>query len=151
MPEEIFKTDRSYRKKLFIAYGTAILVLALLIMFGLPPVLRYLRACGILKFLTITEIMALAFLLGFIGPAMFLVHTGRKILFYKQVPYPGQKVIHDTKVVFGRKAIFRGRLLVFLGIASIFIAITGSIITHYKFEKFRHFNPFHSVTRVALK
>jgi hypothetical protein len=150
LPEEIFKADHRYRKHLFISYGVGILVLTLLCLFGLPLVLRYLRSCEIPEFLLITECFAIAFLFCFIGPALFLINTGRKILFYKQAPYPGQKVIRDTKTVFGKKAMFRGRLLIILGIASIIIAIAGSIITHYKFEKFRHFNPFQSVTRVAL-
>jgi hypothetical protein len=147
----MFATDRGYRRKLFIAYAASIVFLGAGVWIGLPPFLRYLRACAILDFLPITEICALTFLAGFTVPAIFLISVGRKILFHKQVPYPGMKVIRDTKVIFGGKAIFRGRLLVGLGVFSIFISIAGSLATHYYFEKFRHFNPFHTVVRPAEK
>jgi hypothetical protein len=151
MPEEMFLTDRRYRKRLFAAYATGLVLLAAVIWFGLPPFLRYLRACEVLKFLTITEMCAIGFLLSFMVPAFFLLMTGRKILIHKQAPYPGMKVIHDTKVIFGARAAFRGRLLIALGAVSILVAIAGAFVTHHYFEKFRHFNPFQSVVRLADK
>jgi hypothetical protein len=149
MPEVIFRTDRLYRKKLLTAYAAGILFCAGAAWLFLPPFLRYLRGCQIPEFLKLTEICALAFLLLFIGPALFLINTGRKILLHSQVPYPGMKVIRDTKVIVGNRAVARGRLLIALGIFSIFVAISGSIMTHYYFEKLRHFNPFKSSVRVA--
>jgi hypothetical protein len=150
MPQEIFKADRRFRKKLFTVYAACILILGLFVWLCLPLLIKYLNACAIPKFLNLMEICVLAFLLFFIGPALFLINTGRKILLYKQVPYPGMKVIRDTKILSGKKAIFRGRLLVILGIFSIIMAIIGSIGSHYYFEKFRHFNPFHSTVREAI-
>jgi hypothetical protein len=147
--EEIFKTDRGYRTRLFAAYAAGIFILAAGIGFGLPPFLRYLDACAVMTFLTITEICAITFLLSFIVPAFLLLRTGRKILFHQQVPFPGMKVMRDTKVIFGKKAAFRGKLLIALGIFSILAALAGSFVTHRSFEKFRHFNPFHSVVRTA--
>jgi hypothetical protein len=144
MTQEIFKADRRYRKKLFTAYSLCILLLGLFAWICLPLIMKYLDACAIPKFLNLTEICALAFLLLFIGPALFLINTGRKILRHKQVPYPGMKVIHDTKVIVGRGAVIRGRLLIALGVFSILVALSGSVVTHYYFEKFRHFNPFQS-------
>lgn len=151
MQEEIYRTDRAYRNKLFTAYAAGLILVAASVGFGLPPFLRYLDACAVMKFLTITEICAIVFLLSFIVPAFFLLMTGRRILFHKQVPYPGMKVIHDTKVIFGKRAAFRGRLLIALGVFSIFVAITGSFVTHHYFEKFRHFNPFQPIVRLAEK
>lgn len=149
MPDEMMKADPVYRKRLFIGYGLALVLLAALIIFVLPPVLKYLNSCAIPKFLNLTEIIVLVFLLAFIAPALFLIQIGRKILRYKQVPYPGMKVIHDTKIVVGKKAAFWGNLLVILGLFSIILALAGCISSHYFFEKFRHFSPFHSTVRVA--
>jgi hypothetical protein len=149
MPEVIVKADRGYRKKLFTAYALCIFFLGMFAWICLPLIMKYLNACEIPKFLNLTEICALAFLLLFVGPAIFLINTGRKILRHNQVPYPGMKVIHDTKVILGKGAVTRGRLLIALGVLSIFVAIAGSIITHYYFEKFRHFNPIQSAVRVA--
>jgi hypothetical protein len=148
--QEFFRTDRRYRTRLFISYGAALLLLALFFRFGLPPFLAFLRGREIPAFLMITEICVMVFLLSFIVPALYLIYIGKKILHFGQVPYPGMKVIRDTKVIFGSKAVFRGKILIFLGILSIALAIAGSIASHYYFEKFRHFNPFTSPERLAL-
>jgi hypothetical protein len=149
MTQEIFKADRKYRKGLFTAYALGILFLGLFAWICLPLIVKYLDACAIPKFLNLTEICALAFLLFFIGPALFLINTGRKIIRHRQAPYPGMKVIHDTKVIVGKGAVIRGKLLVALGVFSILVALSGSVVTHYYFEKFRHFNPFQSAVRMV--
>lgn len=151
MSEQIVKADTRYRRKLFLGYGIGILLIAGLVFFILPLFLEYLRNCAIQEFLRVTEICVIVFLLSFIGPAVFLMRVGGKIIRHGQVPYPGMKVIHDTKVISGKKAIFRGKILVFLAILSIVVAITGVIASHHFFEKFRHFKFNASPTRLACE
>jgi hypothetical protein len=89
-----------------------------------------------------TEIVIMCAMFVFVGPACYLIVIGRRIIASQRMPYPGQKVIHDTRVITGKRAILRGRMLLFLGIFGIFIAFAGAARSHYLIEKFRHFNPF---------
>lgn len=151
MSVEIVKADKRYRRNLFLGYSMAILMIATLVFFALPPFLKYLRECAVLEFLRVTEICVIVFLLSFMGPAIFLMRVGGKIIRHRQVPYPGMKTIRDTKIISGNKAIIRGKILVFLALLSIVVAIAGVIASHYFFEKFRHFRIDPSPTRLAGK
>jgi hypothetical protein len=149
MTDQIIKTDKPYRKKLFTTYAIAIIVLVLFFWLVLPQCKAHLYTLPIMDFLLTTEIAVIIFLLLFIAPAVYLIRFGQKVLAHNQFPYPGQKVIHDTKVVTGKKAVSFGRMLIFLGILSLFMSVTGIVVSHVYFEKFRHFDPFHASSRVA--
>jgi hypothetical protein len=147
--DDIVTADKRYRTRLFVAYGAGLCTVALLLWLGLPRFVRHLNTLPVLAFINVAEICVVAFLLAFVVPAGFLIHTGRKVLHYKEMPYPGMRVIRDTKVVRGKKAMLRGRLLLILGIAAICIAVAGIVRSHYYFEKFRHFSPFHATNAIV--
>jgi hypothetical protein len=149
MEQEIVKADKRYRTRLFSAYGICIVVLSLAIGFGLPPMLAFLRKCNFVTLMNVSEIGTIGFLIFFMGPACYLIYIGRKIILFKRVPYPGQKVIHDSKVITGKKAVLIGRILLTLGIGTICIVVAGAARSFYLFERFRHFNPFKGISGLA--
>ncbi len=142
MDQEILKADKQYRTRLFTAYLIGIAVLSLCLCIGLPRYLVYLHKLKIGSMLDIAEITIMVFLACFISPACYLIVAGRRIMVSKRAPWPGQKVIRDTKIIEGKKAVARGKMLFFLGILTIVMLIAGAARCHYLFEKLRNFNPF---------
>jgi hypothetical protein len=149
MERTILKADKHYRTRLFTAYLTGIAVLSLCLSFGLPRYVAYLNKINIPNMLNLTEISVMVFLACFIVPAWYLIIVGRRIMVSKRAPYPGQKVIRNTKIIDGKKAVARGRILLLLGAFTIIILIAGAARSHYFFEKFRNINssylPFRSL------
>jgi hypothetical protein len=147
--QEIIKADKKYRNKLFLVYILCIAALGLGLWLGLRPFLKYLDHLNFAPLMNVSEACIMLFLLCIIGPSCFLIYVGRKIIFSRRMPYPGQKVIHDTKLLEGKKAVLRGRMLLYLGIAAIIISLAGAARSHYIFEKMRHFNPFAGMSKAV--
>ena len=134
---EIVKTDTAYRAKLFVGYGILIAVIFLCAKFGLPALLTYFHRFEYQRFLTILDLLLITFTLSFAGPSAYVIYIGKKIVGFASLPYPGMKVIRDTKVITGQKAIFQGKLLIWLGYVAIALAVASSIITHYYIGRLR--------------
>jgi hypothetical protein len=147
--QEIIKADKKYRNKLFLVYILCITALGLGLWLGLRPFLHYLDHLNFSPLMNVSEACIMLFLLCIIGPSCFLIYVGRKIIISRRMPYPGQKVIHDTKLLEGKKAVLRGRMLLYLGIAAIVISLAGAARSHYIFEKMRHFNPFAGMSKAV--
>jgi hypothetical protein len=147
--QQIIKADKHYRTKLFTAYAIGLVAISAGIGFGVPSFLKYLDSLEIPAMLNVGEITIISLLTCFIGPSAYLIIVGNRIIRSRRIPYPGQKVIRDTKVIEGKKAVFRGRLLFFFGIAAIIFLAAGAARSHYFFEKFRHFNPFETINRLV--
>jgi hypothetical protein len=129
----IIKIDKPYRRKLFAAYLLSLALCTLLIWWGIPRITAAIHVLDLNKL----EIVAIVFMLSFSLPAAYLIVIGRRIIKSRQMPCPGMKVIRDTTVIEGKPALQRGRALIVLGIFSIFMAIVGSLATHYFFNRLR--------------
>jgi hypothetical protein len=140
--QEIIKVDKQYRTRLFIAYILCIAAVSLCLGLGLRPFLNYLGRLHFAPLMNVSEACVMLFFFCMLAPACYLIYVGRRIIVSRRMPYPGQKVIHDTKVFVEKKAVLRGRMLFYLGLAAIIIAFAGAARSHVMFEKFRHFNPF---------
>ncbi|HUI92435.1 MAG TPA: hypothetical protein VLX68_09340 [Chitinivibrionales bacterium] len=138
---EIVKVDKQYRKKLFTAYLLGIAVISLTVGLGWGPLMHFMKTAYFAPLMNVSEALVMFVLFCVIGPSIFLIFIGRRIMTSRRMPYPGQKVIHDTVVITGKKAVMRGRMLFILGISAIIISIAGAARSHYIFEKMRHFNP----------
>ncbi|MBD3345831.1 MAG: hypothetical protein GF401_12280 [Chitinivibrionales bacterium] len=138
MQEEIVRADKTYRNRLFSGYALGAVFLVLIIKYVIPWFLLQLQELSIPRAMVVIETVAIIFLLSFIGPAYYLIITGRKILKFKRVPYPGMKVIRDTKVKRGKPAFLQARVLIGVGTLSILMSLAGSFMTHYYFVKFKN-------------
>jgi hypothetical protein len=127
MDQEIVKVDKAYRNRLFVAYLVLIIAGVLIYQFALPYILQAFQNLPVRTAFIVAEVVFDVFFLCFIAPAVYLISIGRKIVRHSAVPYPGMKVIRDTIVITGKKAIFRGKLLAGLGYVSIAFAILGCI------------------------
>jgi hypothetical protein len=138
MEPQIVKVDRQYRNRLLVAYLIAILAGYLLIKFAWPVAVHAFRQLNISSSFTVAEIVFAVFFLCFIGPALYLISIGKKIIKSGMHPFPGQKVLRDTIIVTGSKAMFRGKVLVRLGYTSIVMAILGCVWLHLVFMWIKH-------------
>lgn len=86
-----------------------------------------------------SEFILILLLLLFIGPSIYLIYIGRQIKRSGEFPFPGMKVIRDTKVIVGEKALNRGRMFTILGYSSIILSISGSIRIHFTLTKLMNF------------
>lgn len=134
---EVLRTDPVYRKRLFLAYGVCVLAGVAATWFGVPRFMRYLAAQPFSHAVRTVELVAVGFILSFTVPALYLINVGRTVLRHSAFPYPGMKVIRDTRVRTGDSARKLGKFLVGLGIFAIFTALAGSARTYYMFEKMR--------------
>jgi|WetSurMetagenome_2_1015567.scaffolds.fasta_scaffold00046_11 hypothetical protein len=142
MEQEIVKLDKPYRRRLFTAYLLCLAAVGIALYLGLPAYFTYIKSANFQDSLTVSELSIIGLLVPLVGPSFYLMATGRRIIRSKRMPYPGQKVIHDTRVVEGKKAVVRGRILFYLGVACIVLVAAGIGRSVYLIEKFRHFNPF---------
>ncbi len=149
MAQEIVKTDKRFRNVLFASYIACLVFLSLTFALGLKPFLAWLNSLNFSRMMTVSEIAITCLLLLFVAPACYLIVVGRKIIAAKRMPYPGQKVIRDTVIIEGKKAVRRGRMLLYLGIFGILLFIAGAARSYYLIEKFRHFNPFQQWNKTA--
>ncbi len=142
---EIVKTDRNYRRKLFTGYLIVLITGILIWNFIRPPFLNFIENLPNKERVEIKELIVHLFLFSFIPVAIYLITVGRKICKYNAIPYPGMKVIRDTVVITGRKAKHQGKGLIILGIAVIILLITSMISTHLIILRFKHsklYRPF---------
>jgi hypothetical protein len=135
---EVVKVDVGYRRNLFIGYAALVAAVFAAVRYGYPQFQRLLAPMPFHQSVLVTEAALIALLLCFIGPAVYLMSVGRRILKHDCTPYPGMKVIHDTVVLRGRAAQRRGRALLYLGIAAVAMAALGAVGTHVTFYRMRH-------------
>jgi hypothetical protein len=145
MDREIVKTDKKYRRNLFIAYLIGIAVIVAFWRWGIPPLSHYIRELPNKERTETLEILGHAVLLIFIPAAIYLIVIGRKVCTHQAMPYPGMRVIHDTVVVRGKSALFRGRSMIVLGTMMIVLVIFSIIATHNIMLRFKHHPLFREI------
>src|SRR5512140_3765090 len=96
---QIVKVDKQYRNRLMIAYLVLILAGYLVIKFAWPVAIHSFRQLSVPSSFIAAEIVFAIFFLCFIGPALYLISIGKKIINSGLHPFPGQKVLRDTIIV----------------------------------------------------
>ncbi len=130
MEKVVIKTDKRYRRILFTVYLILIVIGVVVVKWGVPAFRSYLEQLPPKSLVETVETTIHFFMMLFIPAAAYLIYVGRKICIFKAMPYPGMRVLHDTVVVTGKKALLRGWSLMVLGAIMILMVITSSIVTH---------------------
>jgi energy-coupling factor transporter transmembrane protein EcfT len=133
----IIKADKKYRKNLFNVYLIGISIVIAFWHWGIPVINNFIQELPIKKEVETLEILAHVLLLLFFAPAVYLIYIGRKIRKHSLLPYPGMRVIRDTHVLKGKKAVVRGNILIILGITMICTAILSMTTTHVILVEFK--------------
>ena len=138
---QIIKADKKYRKNLFNVYLISISLLIVFWHWGIPVIREFIQALPVKQRVETLETIGHVLLLLFFPPAIYLIYIGRKIRQSSLLPFPGMRVIRDTKVIKGRKAMLRGNILIVLGIVMIITALLSMTTTHLILVQFKQ-NPF---------
>jgi hypothetical protein len=129
------KADKRYRNTLFLVY--IVLLSAGFVFFYVifPQLIKNSHSLDSSQYYTTAQLLIIGFILAFIAPASYLIAIGKKIKKHTQFPFPGMKVIKDTKVITGKKAIALAKMLIYLGYFACFISIAGSIHVYVVIHK----------------
>lgn len=146
MEPDFVKVDKAYRVRLFTAYAAVLLASLTLVPWTFHSFIRYFTRAAVPQKLIAAEAAGIGFLLLFILPSVYLIATGRRAIREGRWPHSGMKVIYDTAVQRGPKAVARGRSLIWLGATCIFLVVAGSSATHFIFYKFKT-DPFFFVRK----
>jgi flagellar basal body-associated protein FliL len=87
-----------------------------------------------------TALRAIQIVIGFIFLSIipfsvYLFRLGSRAVRCRQMPPPGTRVIMDTKVLEGDKAVTRGRLIMAIALVLIALCLAGGLYLPYKFGK----------------
>jgi hypothetical protein len=66
---------------------------------------------------------------------LYMCLFGWKVIKHKQIPPPGTKVIVDTKVLEGEKAVTRGKIIIAVSLVLIAVGLYSGLYFPYKLGK----------------
>jgi len=127
--------DKNYRNMLLVVYLFIIIFGVIFFTIGMPYLIHAFQGLKVPTSLILGEILVIFFLLSFIIPAAYLISVGRKIKVHGQFPYPGMKVIRNTRILWGKQAFFRANALVYFGYCACALSILSSISIYFIFHK----------------
>lgn len=132
---KVIKADKRIRTFVIIAYIVAVLVLVVLLMWILPWGEGKLKQTEPEVTLRIIRIVIAFVFLSIIPFGVYLCRFGWRVIRHKQMPPPGTKVIVDTKILEGDKAITRGKLIIAISLLLIVLGLYGGLYFPYKLGK----------------
>jgi ATP/ADP translocase len=136
MTQPIIRADRRYRKKLLILYALFVLVVILLIGWVLPWSKAYLLQLELETALTVMKVVLAVMFLSFVPAGLYVWRLGRKIMVHERFPPPGVKVMKDTKLIEGKRARVRGRVLIVFSLVLILFGLFAAFYFPYRVNKF---------------
>jgi hypothetical protein len=132
----LLRADPTYRRRVLVKYSlftalSFVLVFALQ-QWGKPAFDRYLEGQNPDDALRLLKALLLLVMFLPLGMCVYLFRLGRRIKVSGQLPPPGTRVLHDTVILEGRAAVWRGTamvtLSVVLGLAVVAAAIGFALL-----------------------
>jgi len=135
MEKEILRADGEYRRKFIVRisllYIAAAAVGGALIFWGHPWMKGYLKTLEPSAALTLITRSLMGIFLSILPVCGFIFWQGRKIIVSERFPVPGAKVMRDTEVIRGARAVARGRLLVGMSLVLACLALVAAFYFPY--------------------
>ncbi|MGI9568304.1 MAG: hypothetical protein ACR2PH_00830 [Desulfobulbia bacterium] len=135
MTDRIISADKKYRKKVLILYLIFASLGAVSIHWGLPWVKRHIQDLEQANVLNNLILLIRFMFLSIVPLSLYLLSYGRKVLTHKRYPPFDTKVIKDTKILEGKKALLRGRLITATAVCLIAVCLIGGLYLPYKLKK----------------
>ena len=131
----MMKADKRIRTLIILAYIVAMLVSMILVVWILPWSEGKLEQIEPGIMLRIIQIVIAFILLSIIPFGLYMCRFGWLVIKHEQMPPPGTKVIVDTRVLEGNKAVIRGKIIVAIFLILIIVGLYGGLYFPYKLEK----------------
>ncbi len=132
-PEETVMADKGYRAVILGVYGLTAVFGFIAIRYLIPSGLSYLRTLGWKELLQTLRLVFILLLLSFSPAAIYVIVIGRRILRHDCWPYPGRKVMFDTKVLHGEEARSRGKLMIALGTVFLVLMVASVAYVYIRY------------------
>lgn len=132
----IIKADKRIRKLVILAYIITILVMVVLLTRAFPwgeDRLGKLKDPAVV--LRIIQIVIAFIFLSIVPFGLYMCRFGWQVIKHKQMPPPGTKVIMDTKLIEGEKAVTCGKLIIVISLLLIVLGLYGGLYFPYKLGK----------------
>ena len=133
--ERVIKADRSARMLVIIAWIVCVCVGVALTRWVLPWGQGQLERTEPGAALRIIQLVVSLIFLSVIPFGVYLFRLGLQAVRCQQMPPPGTKVIVDTKVLVGDKAVTRGRLIMLIALLLVALGLAAGLYLPYKLGK----------------
>jgi hypothetical protein len=136
MTRPIIRADKHYRRKMLLLYVFVVCLGGIVIGWGLPWAERVLREQDPKTLFSVIRATLFVMLLSLAAPGVYFLRLGRRIMEEERFPLPNQKVLKDTRLLEGREARIRGRVLVFLALILVFFGVFGAFYSQHLLDEF---------------
>jgi len=133
--EHIVKADRLVRTVIVIAWVVCVILGVVMVKWVVPWGQDRLEKAEPAKALRIIQVVIAFIFLSTLPFSACLYWLGRRAVVYRQMPPPGTRVIKNTRVLEGRDAVTRGRLIAGIAVALFAVALVGGLYVPYKLGK----------------
>jgi hypothetical protein len=132
---KVIKADERIRTLIILAYIVAVLVVVVLVVWILPLGRGKLEQTEPEVMLRIIQIVIAFIFLSIVPFGLYMFRLGWRIIKHTQMPPLGTKVIVDTKVLEGDKAVTRGKIIIAVSLVLIIVGFYGGLYFPFKLGK----------------
>ena len=133
--ERVIRADKRVRMLVILAWIVCVCAGVALITWVLPWGQGQLEQAEPAKALRAIQIVIGFIFLSIIPFSVYLFRLGLRAVRCRQMPPPGTRVIKDTKVLEGDKAVTRGRQITVIALALVALGLIGGLYLPYKIGK----------------
>lgn len=132
---KVIKADKRIRAIVIFVYIISVLALAVLLFWVFPWSKGKLEQTEPEVMLRIIRVVIAFIFLSIVPFGLYICCFGWRVIKHKQMPPPGTKVIFDTKLLEGSKAVTRGKLIIAVSLVLIALGLYGGLYLPYKLGK----------------
>ncbi len=135
MNDRMIKADRKLRQLVIGICVLSVLIVLVLTGWVLPRGVRYLERQEPRTILWVLEAGTALIFLSVVPMAIYLYCFGRRIVRHRQLPPPGTRVVVNTRLIEGDRAVTRGRIVMALAIVLLALGLVGGLYFPYRLEQ----------------
>ncbi|MHC4702931.1 MAG: hypothetical protein ACYTFQ_20395 [Planctomycetota bacterium] len=131
--DNVIKADKRVRKLVMIGYIVAVMILlGVLTIWSSKLRGKSLEGLELQTALLIVKAIIGFLFLSILPFGLYLCRFGWRAIKHREMPPPGTTVIIDTKIIEGKKAVMRGRIIMALSIVLMALSLVGGLYFPYK-------------------
>jgi len=135
MNDRMIKANKKLRRLVIGICVISVLVVLVLMQWVLPRGVRYLERQEPRIILWVLEAGTAVIFLSVVPMAIYLYCFGRRVVRHRQLPPPGTRVVVDTKLIEGDRAVTRGRIVMALAVVLFALGLFCGLYFPYRLEQ----------------